>query len=205
MQDGILLVQQKVKIPFTIAISFIFSLASLMVTSGALVAIGIEWLSGVFALTTTLLFSITWPSSMLAVFGKVLDDRSMSVDEVARVSQKTMPVGLLRSAYIASAIILHASLGLLLLGASMSCVKCTGVTSIPRAGSLGALGICEADGDAPLLLCASIAGSIASLVVMNIQRHKLRYLMWTSAVPALAFTMLALGLALWKVLHGWNA
>jgi len=102
-------VQRKVKIPFTVAISFIFPLASLMVASGALAATGIEWLSRVFA-----------------------------------------------------------------------------------------FGTCEASASVPLYLSPSIAGLIASLVVMNIQRNKLRHLMWISAAFALAFSLLALGLALWK-------
>lgn len=169
---------QEVKVPFSIAMSSVLSLSSVAVTSIAMLAIGVEWLSGLVALSTVLLFSIMWPSSMLAMFGRMMDDRLMSIEDVASESRGSMPVPLLRGFYVACVILLYVSLVVLLIGMWEW-----------RVGSSTAVGIDPVGDFRQPLMGASVAGLIASLGVALIQRNKVRHLMWSSLIATLSFAM----------------
>jgi len=173
----------KVKIPFSMSMSMVLALVSMTATVMFMLAAGMDWMQGYLMFVITLLFSVFVPCSALATFGKILDDRSMSLEEVSAQSNGSLPVPLLQWVYQACVAILYFSLCVLF--ASSTMYWSGEGTNSPVPGDK------KETADA-FLLAASVAGVLASYGMVGLQRHKLRRLWKLCASGGVGFILLGI-------------
>lgn len=170
-------------IPFSTGMSAVLALVSMTATVISMLAAGMDWMQGCLMLVVTLLFSVFVPCSALATFGKMLDDRSMSLEQVAAQSNGALPSPLLRWIYNTCVAILYISLSALF---ATSVMYWSGqFTNAPMPGDR------RGTSDA-FLLAASVAGVLASCGMTGLQRHKLRRSWQISAFGGLGFLLIGI-------------
>lgn len=170
-------------IPFSMGMSVVLALVSMTATVIFMLAAGMDWMRGCLMFVTTLLFSVFVPCSALATLGKMLDDRSMSLDEVSAQSNGSLPAPLLRWIYQACVALLYISLCLLLVSSTIYWSGQVGDFPIPSETK---------DKAGPFLLAASVAGVLASCGMTGLQRRKLRRLRQFCASSGVAFLLLGI-------------
>ncbi|WP_413624742.1 hypothetical protein [Luteibacter sp. Lutesp34] len=170
-------------IPLSLGMSVVLALVSMTATAIFMLAVGMDWVQGCLMLVVTLLFSVFVPCSALATFGKMLDDRSMSLEQVSAQSNGSLPSPLLRWIYNACVAFLYISLSALF---ATSVTYWSGQsTNFPTHGDR------KETADA-LLLAASVAGVLASCGMTGLQRHKLRRLWQLSAFGGAGFLLVGI-------------
>ena len=152
------------KVPLSVAMSLILPLILLIFVSAFILCLGAEWTEGVLAACFTLLAWIFVPCSLLAMTGRILDDRRESLEQVSLCSNGSFPEPLLRGIYNGCAGLLCASTGVLIVAAvfywsgraEISFFSVRGIVNDPL----------------PVLLAACIAGFAFSVVLSRLWSPK---------------------------------